>query len=111
MGKHRRGSPAATLVTRQARWRVPCRDAGGHRASLDVSVTGTGVLVAVSGRDPVVLRDLAVGRLRGALRAAAISAGLPAITGPTTAANPPGRAGARRRVLLCALPGRAGVAG
>ena len=53
-------------------WIVRCRDQQGLPAQLLVSATEAGVVITPSAPGPLRLPGLTVGRLRGALRAAAI---------------------------------------
>jgi hypothetical protein len=116
MGKHRGKPTAGGLLTwilrlrAGQRWIVRCRDEDGRRVRLQVSATGSDVLLCAPGWDAVVLSGLAVGHLRGALRAAAASAGLASVEQPTQRFDPPpASAGSRRWVALHTPPGSLGV--
>ncbi|GAA3014582.1 hypothetical protein [Actinokineospora diospyrosa] len=54
-------------------WSIPCRDRAGHRASIQVAIAPAGVVVTSSAPGPWVIDPLRVGRLRAALRDAALT--------------------------------------
>jgi hypothetical protein len=88
------------------RWIVRCRDESGHRVRIEVWAGGSEVLLSVSGHEVAMLPGLAVGRLREALRAAAIQAGLATVDPPFRPVGPPPTAARpRQRVSLRTPPG------
>lgn len=56
-----------------ALWTVPCRDQRGKKALLWLEIRPSGVAIRASTSEPVVLPPLMVGRLRAALRDAAVA--------------------------------------
>ncbi|MBM7773675.1 hypothetical protein JOD54_003879 [Actinokineospora baliensis] len=58
---------------RPGTWSIPCRDRSGHRASITVEIAPAGVVVTSSAPGPWLLDPLRVGRLRAALRDAALT--------------------------------------
>ncbi|WP_245614085.1 hypothetical protein [Actinokineospora inagensis] len=54
-------------------WSIPCRDGSGNRASITVEIAKDGVVVTSSTPGPWLIHPLRVGRLRAALRDAALS--------------------------------------
>jgi hypothetical protein len=80
-GRRHRTLPVIRLLARLAwqrdpqRWTVVCRDGRGRRATLRISLAGTGAVVAPSSAGPFTLTPLQVGRLRGALRDVVVTHG------------------------------------
>ncbi|RLK54348.1 hypothetical protein [Actinokineospora cianjurensis] len=54
-------------------WSIPCLDQAGHRASITVAIARGGVVVTSSAPGPWLIHPLRVGRLRAALRDAALT--------------------------------------
>ncbi len=92
MAKHERRTPLLRLLARLGwqrdpdLWTIPCRDGQGHRASLWVTLTSTGVSLTVSSPGPWALQPLHVGQLRRALRDALIT--VDSLAGPADHERP-----------------------
>lgn len=87
--RNRRRSVLAVLARISLRhdhytWTIPCRDAWGKRAQLNVGLAPDGMTLAITRQGPITLTPLQAGRLRAAVREA-IHAHAPLATpGPRT---------------------------
>lgn len=88
MSRHRRRWPLLAILGRlhwqrdAHLWSVPCRDESGRRAVIRVQVGSAGIALSSPASGALTFSPLAVGRLRAALRDAAVIHA--ALSGDTT---------------------------
>jgi hypothetical protein len=79
MTTHQRTTPLIRLLSRLGwqrdpdLWTIPCRDEGGRRAAVLIRLTGSGVSITTPTSGPLRMTPMQIGRLRAALRDAALS--------------------------------------